>query len=215
MRSMASQITSLTIVYSTVYSGADQNKHPNSSSLASMRGIHRWPANSPHKGPVTRKMFPFYYVNMTQYSFIGYDSAIGFLIALDAIFSRQVDLVDSSATSWSFSWPHCRGPRTSDTTRADSRFAPSQWETALLCSDVFHWLGASLESALRNTYKYWTGKNTGKHTLLEIGKHDICIRGRGSISVTNMHLMISLVLEVKKIRNSTQIILSEASNFRQ
>ena len=36
--------------------------------------------------------------------------------------------------------------------RADSRFAPSQWETALLCNDVFHWLGASLESAL---FKHW------------------------------------------------------------
>ena len=32
--------------------------------------------------------------------------------------------------------------------RADSRFAPSQWETALLCNDVSHWLGAKLESAL-------------------------------------------------------------------
>ena len=32
--------------------------------------------------------------------------------------------------------------------RADSRFAPSQWETALLCNDVSHWLGANLESAL-------------------------------------------------------------------
>ena len=32
--------------------------------------------------------------------------------------------------------------------RAASRFAPSQWETALLCNDVSHWLGASLESAL-------------------------------------------------------------------
>ena len=32
--------------------------------------------------------------------------------------------------------------------RADSRFAPSQWETALLCNDVSHWRGASLESAL-------------------------------------------------------------------
>ena len=32
--------------------------------------------------------------------------------------------------------------------RADSRFAPSQWETALLCNNVSHWLGASLESAL-------------------------------------------------------------------
>ena len=33
--------------------------------------------------------------------------------------------------------------------RVDSRFAPSQWETALLCNDVSDWLGASLESALR------------------------------------------------------------------
>ena len=33
-------------------------------------------------------------------------------------------------------------------TWADSRFAPSQWEMALLCNDVSHWLGASLESAL-------------------------------------------------------------------
>ena len=56
---MASQITSLTIVYSTVYSGADQRKHQSSASLAFVRGIHRWPVSSPHKGPVTRKMFPF------------------------------------------------------------------------------------------------------------------------------------------------------------
>ena len=30
---------------------------------------------------------------------------------------------------------------------ADSRFAPSQWETALLCNGVSHWLGASLHSS--------------------------------------------------------------------
>ena len=33
--------------------------------------------------------------------------------------------------------------------RAGSRCAPSQWEMALLCNDISHWLGASLESALR------------------------------------------------------------------
>ena len=59
MGTIASQITSLTIVYSTVHSGADQRKHQSSASLAFVRGIHRWPGNSPHKGPVTRKMFPF------------------------------------------------------------------------------------------------------------------------------------------------------------
>ena len=55
----ASQITRLTIVYSTVYSGSDQRKHQSSASLAVVRGINRRPVNSPHKWPVTRKMFPF------------------------------------------------------------------------------------------------------------------------------------------------------------
>ena len=59
MGAMASQITSLTIVYSTVHSGADQRKHQSSALLAFVRGTHRWPVISPHKGPVTRKMFPF------------------------------------------------------------------------------------------------------------------------------------------------------------
>ena len=59
MSTMASQITSLIIVYSSVYSGVDQRKHQSSASVASVRGIRRWPVNSPHKGPVTRKMFPF------------------------------------------------------------------------------------------------------------------------------------------------------------
>ena len=41
MTTMASQITSLTVVYSIVYSGADQRKHQSSASLAFVRGIHR------------------------------------------------------------------------------------------------------------------------------------------------------------------------------
>ena len=56
---MASQITSLMTVNSTVYSGADQRKHQSSASLAFVRGIHQWSMNSPHKGPVMRKVFPF------------------------------------------------------------------------------------------------------------------------------------------------------------
>ena len=59
MSTIASQITSLTIVYSTFYSGADQSKHQSSASLAFVWAIHRGPVNSPHKWPVTRKMFPF------------------------------------------------------------------------------------------------------------------------------------------------------------
>ena len=56
---MTSQITSLAIVYSIVYSDADQRKHQSSASLAFVRGIHGGPMNSPHKWPVTRKLFPF------------------------------------------------------------------------------------------------------------------------------------------------------------
>ena len=59
MGAVASQITSLTIVYSTVYSGPDQRKYQSSASLAFVQGILRWPVNSSHKWPVTRKMFPF------------------------------------------------------------------------------------------------------------------------------------------------------------
>ena len=59
MSTMASPVTSLTIVYSTVYSRTDERKLQSSASLSFVRGIHRWPVNSPHKGPVMRKIFPF------------------------------------------------------------------------------------------------------------------------------------------------------------
>ena len=64
---MASQITRLMIVYSTVYSDADQRKHQSSRLLAFVQGIHRWPVISPPKGPVMPKMFPFDYVIMIIY----------------------------------------------------------------------------------------------------------------------------------------------------
>ena len=57
MNAMASQITSLTIVYSTVYLGADQRKHQSSASQAFVRGIHRCPGNSRTKGQLRRKCF--------------------------------------------------------------------------------------------------------------------------------------------------------------
>ena len=59
MGSKTSQITSLTNVYSTVYSDADQRKHQSSASLAFVRGIHRRPVNSSPKWPVMGKIFPF------------------------------------------------------------------------------------------------------------------------------------------------------------
>ena len=59
MTMLESQITSLTVVYSIVYSGVHQRKHQSSASLAFVREIHRGPVNFPHKWPVTRKMFSF------------------------------------------------------------------------------------------------------------------------------------------------------------
>ena len=59
MGAMVSQMINLAIVYAAVYLGADQRKHQSSALLAFVRGIRRWTMNSPHKGPTTRKMFPF------------------------------------------------------------------------------------------------------------------------------------------------------------
>ena len=69
MTMLASQITSLTVVYSIVYSDVNQRKHQSSASLAFVREIHRGPVNFPHKWPVTRKMFPFDDVIMTKGTF--------------------------------------------------------------------------------------------------------------------------------------------------
>ena len=74
MSAMVSQFPRLAIVYSAVYSGADQRKHKSSASLAFVRGIHRWPVDRwipplPHTGPVTREMFPFDDVIMIEWKF--------------------------------------------------------------------------------------------------------------------------------------------------
>ena len=55
MSATASQITDISVVYSTICSGVDQRKHQGSASLTFESGIHRWPVDSPHKGSVTRK----------------------------------------------------------------------------------------------------------------------------------------------------------------
>ena len=72
---MASQITSLTMVYSTVYSGDDQRKNQCPASLAFVRGSHRWPIINPHKWPVTRKnvsiWWPHHDWNSSQVFLIG------------------------------------------------------------------------------------------------------------------------------------------------
>ena len=87
MSTMLSQITGVSIVCSTVCSGADQRKHQSSASLAFVRGIHRWPMNSPHKGPVTRKIFPFDDVIMNRACFPR--SWVGLLLSLAKPINRS------------------------------------------------------------------------------------------------------------------------------
>ena len=95
MSPMASQISSLTIVYSTVYSGADQRKHQSFASLAFVGGIHRWPMNSPHKGPVTRKLFPFHDVIMGSLAVIILCFAGNFWVAEGNIQNNRWDCAKS------------------------------------------------------------------------------------------------------------------------
>ena len=74
MGSMASQIDSLAIVFSIVHSGAELQIKENIKAprrcMASVWGIHRWPVNSPHKGPATRKVFSIDDVIMDVYQII-------------------------------------------------------------------------------------------------------------------------------------------------
>ena len=65
MSTMASQISGVLIVCSTVFLGAEQRKHQSFASLASVRGIHRWPME-------TWKMFPFDDVIMEQYHLLSH-----------------------------------------------------------------------------------------------------------------------------------------------
>ena len=94
MTAMASQITSLVIVYPTIYSGADQRKHQSTVSLAFVWGIHGWPVNSPHKWPVT---FPFDDVIMIS-RFI--TKATGWLLSQPMLFAINTFL-DFMARLWS------------------------------------------------------------------------------------------------------------------
>ena len=66
---MASQITSLTFVCSSLYSGADQRKYQSSVSQDFVQGIAQMTGELPTKRPVTWKMFPFDDVIMVSLSF--------------------------------------------------------------------------------------------------------------------------------------------------
>ena len=72
MSAIASEITSLAIVYSTVYSVSDQRKKTKLCVTILCEGNSPVTVNSPHEGPVARKMFPFDDVIMHNSVFLVY-----------------------------------------------------------------------------------------------------------------------------------------------
>ena len=104
MGAIASQITSLTIVFSTVYLDTDQRKHQSSASLAFARGIHRRPVNSPHKWPVTRKMFPLDDVIMShqKWGLLSQFCACNFVISFNSWYFLQfgIQVLKQNVFSW-------------------------------------------------------------------------------------------------------------------
>ena len=99
MGAITSQITSLTIVFSTIYSGTYKKNHQSSASLAFVRGIHRWPVNFPHKGPVTGKMFPFDDVLMDR-------SAQNSTRPIDWLWPSEAINLSTLAQVWLVAWRH-------------------------------------------------------------------------------------------------------------
>ena len=87
MGPIASLITSLTSVYSTVHPGTDQRKHQGSASLAFVRGIHRRLVNSPHKWPVTRKIWWRHHAESLQLIWI---SKYFYRVPVDSIYCCPV-----------------------------------------------------------------------------------------------------------------------------
>ena len=93
---------------------ADQRKHPSSVSLAFVRGIHQWPMNSPHRGPITRKMFQFdniimrkvvsmYSFSVTCWLFVYIYGAVAFPVLLTINLEYPYRLSKHSVSMISFS----------------------------------------------------------------------------------------------------------------
>ena len=137
MSEIASQITSLTIVYSTVLSGVDQSKHQSSASLAFVWEIHRWPVNFPHKWPVTRKIFPFDDVIMISYHGI-LDVWICYAMAKHVAIMK-VNPYHDDVIKWKHFpcyWPFVRGIHRSPVNSPHK----GQWHGALMFILICAWI---------------------------------------------------------------------------
>ena len=148
MGAMTSQVTSLAIVYSTVYSGADQRKHQSSASLAFAWGIHRWPVNPLHKWAVARKMFPFdvvIMINTKTFELIAHLHCVTFYLILffccqlSGIWIFYITIDHDDVIKWKHfprNWPFVRGIHRSPVTSPQK----GQWRGALMFSLICVWI---------------------------------------------------------------------------
>ena len=136
MSAMASQIASLTIVNSTVYSGADQRKHQSSASLAFVQGIHRWIPRT--NGQLRGKCFHF----MTSLWSIKRDFHLAHVFRV-IYKSLEQTIMKSAACQLD---RHCR---------LSSPFSVQQ----TICPDIFH---RSLFQNTSNTPLYHQGRSVLK-----------------------------------------------------
>ena len=139
MNGMASPITGVSIVYPTVCSDVYQTKHQSFASLAFVREIHRLPVNSPHKRPVTRKVFPFDDVIMLS-------SVAGIWFYYT---HAQIPLL--SNRSWpqiNRIWWLCRSPLV----EAIQTISSSKWPIRSGITDPFKWTGNHTYLGLKNNW---------------------------------------------------------------
>ena len=112
-----------------------------------VRGIHRSPVNFPHKGQGRGSlMFSLICALNKQLSKQSWGWWFETPSRLLWRHCNVLDVIWCSATPWGVLIVYSKV-----CSRADSRFAPSQWETALFCNDVSHRLDTSLESVLCST----------------------------------------------------------------
>ena len=138
MSATASQITGVTIVCLIVCSVADQREHQSSVSLAFVWGIHRWPVYSPHKGPVTRKIFPFddVIVRKRDFARFGYPVLLYYMCYWPALWAKwacRLSAIVENIVVLSFA---CQLTVT--------HLKIGILDLQVSCSDLTKWMGASL-----------------------------------------------------------------------
>ena len=147
MRAMTSQITCVSIIYSTIGSGADNRKHQSSASLAFVWGIHRWPVNSPHKWPVTQKCFHLMTSSWTK------SKAVPFIYFCSAGFSCTMLNLQLGLLGWT----------TISKTTDGLRARISNYFSDKICDPITHIWYSFNRGLVRPPLRLWHGCAMSRH----------------------------------------------------